>query len=63
MKFNSLLYEDDLIILSRSKVAPQNCLNTLPLYYNSWMPKIDPKKIKMISWEFESHPQETLPSP
>jgi len=51
MKFSSLLYEDDLIILSRSKIALQNSLNTLPSYYNSWMPKIDPKKIKIVIFQ------------
>ena len=31
-KINSLLYADDLIILSRSKTGLQNCLNTLTFF-------------------------------
>ena len=36
-KLSSLLHADDLIILSRSKVGLQNCLNTLAQYCRSWM--------------------------
>ena len=51
MKVNSLLYADDLIILSRSKVGLQNCLNTLSSYCNSRMLKINPKKTKIIIFQ------------
>ena len=51
MKLNSLLYADGLIILSRSKVRLQNCLNTLSSYCNSWMLKINPKKTKIIIFQ------------
>ena len=37
-KRNSLFYANDLIILSRSKLGSQNCLNKLSLYCNSWIP-------------------------
>ena len=47
-KINSLLYADDLIILSRSKTGLQNCLNTLSSFCTSWMLKINPKKTKII---------------
>ena len=50
MKLNSLLYADDLIILSRSKVGLQNCLKTLSSYCNSWMLKLNPKKTKIINF-------------
>ena len=43
-KLNSLLYADDLIILSGSKTGLQNCLVKLSLYCTSWMIKINPKK-------------------
>ena len=43
-KINSLLYADDLILLSRSKIGLQNCLNTLSSYFEAWMLKINPKK-------------------
>ena len=42
-KINSLLYADDLIILSRSKIGLQNCLNALSSYCETWMLKINPK--------------------
>ena len=47
-KLNSLLYADDLIILSRSKTGFQNCLNTLSSFCTSWILKINPKKTKFI---------------
>ena len=39
MAQNSLLYADDLVILSRSKTGLQTCLNRLSSYCNSWMLK------------------------
>ena len=39
----SLLYADDLIILSRSKTGPQNCLDKLSSFCTSWIMKINPK--------------------
>jgi len=47
-KLNSLLYADDLIILSRSKTGVQNCLNTLSSYCKTWMLKVNPKKTKIM---------------
>ena len=41
-KLNSLFYADDLIILSRSKLGLQNCLNELSSYCNSWILRINP---------------------
>ena len=35
-KLNSLFYADDLLILSRSKLGLQNCLDKLSSYCNSW---------------------------
>ena len=43
-KLSSLLYADDLIILSRSKARLQNCLNALAQYCRSWMLNTNPKK-------------------
>ena len=45
-KLSSLFYADDLIILSRSKLGLQNCLNSLSSFCNSWMLNINPKKTK-----------------
>ena len=50
-KLNSLFYADDLIILSRSKLGLQNCLNKLSSYCNSWMLKINPKKTKIMVFQ------------
>ena len=44
-------YADDLIILSRSKVGLQNCLNELSSYCNSWMLRINPKKTKIMIFQ------------
>ena len=51
MKLNSLLCADHLIILSRSKVGLQNCLNTLSSYFNSLMLKINPKNTRKIIFQ------------
>ena len=48
-KLNSLLYADDLIILSRSKTGLQNCLDKLSSFCTSWMMKINAKKTKMMA--------------
>ena len=50
-KLNSLFYADDLIILSRSKLGLQNCLNKLSSFCNSWMLKINPKKTKIMVFQ------------
>ena len=56
-KINSLLYADDLIILSRSKLGLQNCLNVLSSYCETWMLKINPKKTKIMI--FQKHPRKS----
>ena len=50
-RLNSLLYADDLIILSRSKLGLQNCLNVLSSYCNSWMLRINSKKTKIMIFQ------------
>ena len=47
-KLNSLLYADDLIILSRSKHGLQNCLNTLQSFCYDWKLNINLKKTKTM---------------
>ena len=49
-KIISLLYADDLIILSRSKLGLQNCLSVLSSYCETWMLKINPKKTKIMTF-------------
>ena len=48
MKLNSLSCADDLIILSRSKVGLENCVNTFSSYFNYLMLKMNPKKNRNI---------------
>ena len=57
-KINSLLYADDLIILSRSKIGLQNCLNALSSYCETWMLKINPKKAKIMI--FQKRPRKSV---
>ena len=57
-KVNSLLYADDLIILSRSKPGLQNCLNTLSSYCKTWMLKVNPKKTKIMI--FQKRPRKSV---
>ena len=45
---NSLLYADDLVILSRSKSGLQNCLNQLHTWCNKWLMEINTKKTKIM---------------
>ena len=57
-KVNSLLHADDLIILSRSKIGLQNCLNALSSYCETWMLKIHPKKTKIMI--FQKRPRKSV---
>ena len=50
-KLNSLLYADHFIIISRSKIGLQNCLNTLSSFCNSWMLDINSKKTKVMIFQ------------
>ena len=50
-KFKFLLYADDLLILSRSKIGLQNCLNSLFSFCNSWMLDINSKKTKVMIFQ------------
>ena len=59
-KLNSLLYADDLIIISRSKIGLQNCLNTLSSFCNSWM--LDNKFQKDQSYGLSKTSEEKLQS-
>ena len=53
-KINSILYADDLIILSRSKIGLQHCLYVLSSYCETWMLKINPKKTKIMIFQLEN---------
>ena len=41
----------NLIILTRSKLGLQNCLNVLSSYCNSWILRINPKKTKIMIFQ------------
>ena len=45
-KLNTLLYADDLIIFSRSKIGLQNCLNNLDSFCSTWLLEVNLKKQK-----------------
>jgi hypothetical protein len=45
---NSLVYADDLIILSRSKSGLQNCLNQPHEWCNEWLMEVNIKKTKIM---------------
>ena len=47
----SLLYADDLVILSRSKSGLQNCLNQLNEWCNKWLMEINTKKTKIMIFQ------------
>ena len=57
-KINSLLYADDLIILSRSNIGLENCLNALSSYCETWVLKINPKKTTILRI-FQKTPKES----
>ena len=50
-KLNSLLYADDLVILSKSRTGLQTCLNKLSSYCNSWILSINTKKTKVMIFQ------------
>ena len=45
---SSLLYADDLVILSRSKSGLQNCLDTLHKWSEKWLLEVNLKKTKVM---------------
>ena len=58
-KLNCLLYADDLVILSRSKVGLQNCLNQLNDWCKKWMMHVNMKKNKVMIFQKPSNKQPT----
>ena len=48
---NSLLYADDLIILSRSKSGLQNCLNQINEWCSKWLMEVNIKKTKIMIFQ------------
>ena len=51
MTISSLLYADDLVILSRSKSGLQNCLNQLHHWSKKWLMEINMKKTKVMIFQ------------
>ena len=55
---NSLLYADDLVILSQTQNGLQNCLNTLHTWSKKWLLEVNLKKTKvMILQKHKSNPK------
>ena len=51
VKLNSLLYADDLILLSRSQQGLQNCLNKLQSFCDDWKMTVNLKKTKTMIFQ------------
>ena len=47
-KLTSLLYADDLVLLSKSKEGLQNCINTVSEFCNKWHMNVNEKKSKIM---------------
>ena len=48
---NTLLYADDLVFLSRSKIGLQNCLNSLESFCSMWLLEVNLKKTKVMIFQ------------
>ncbi|CAB3986903.1 Hypothetical predicted protein [Paramuricea clavata] len=58
-ELNSLLYADDLVILSRSKSGLQNCLDQLHEWCENWLLQINTKKTKIMIFQKRNSSQPT----
>ena len=58
-EINSLLYTDDLVILSRSKSGLQNCLDQLHEWCENWLLQINTKKTKIMIFQKHNSSQPT----
>jgi hypothetical protein len=59
-KLNCLLYADDLVILSRSKIGLQNCLDQLNNWCKQWLMQINLNKTKIMVLQ-KSNQQQLIP--
>ena len=50
-KLNSLLYADDLVIISKSKHGLENCLKTLETFNTKWLLNVNFKKTKVMIFQ------------
>lgn len=50
-KLNTLLYADDLVLFSRSKVGLQNCLNSLESFCSTWLLEVNLNKTKIMIFQ------------
>ena len=51
VKLNSLLYADDLVILSKSKTGLDNCLKALECYNAKWLLNVNYRKTKILVFQ------------
>ena len=58
-EINSLIYADDLVILSRSKSGLQNCLDQLHEWCENWLLQINTKKTKIMIFQKHNSSQPT----
>lgn len=61
-KLTSLLYADDLVLLSKSKVGLQNCLNTVVAFCEKWQMSVNEKKTKVMIFSKKSFKRKNQPS-
>ena len=57
---SSLLYADDLIIVSKSKSGLQNCLNTLDSWSKKWLMEVNLKKTKIMIFQKHNSKKQNL---
>ena len=57
---STILYADDLVILSRSKSGLQNCLDSLNKWSKKWLMNINLKKIKVMILHNHNSKQQTF---
>jgi hypothetical protein len=57
---SSLLYADDLVILSRSNTGLQNCLDTLHNWSEKWLLEVNLKKTKVMILQKHKSNQKTF---
>ena len=50
-KLNSLLYADDLVILSKSKTGLDNCLKVLECFNEKWLLNVNYRKTKILVFQ------------
>ena len=59
-RLNNLLYADDLVFFSRSKIELQNCLNNLESFCSTWLLDVNLKKTKIMIFQKSARKSQNL---